>query len=188
MSAEEVPGMKQLSLDFAEIDTNKIRLNEFAVLVTSLEEEIVTIAQHYRDRADSENIFDELKNQWSWGGFTTQDLKRCRLMARNTALIYNWWTIFVRLAKPGKHLETISSRPLLLHAIGKQVNHSGQTFIKITSTHGRLSKVKKMLNRIVVFFKQLKDAEHLTDVQRWYMILSKALEKYLGGCYLKPPI
>ena len=90
MSAEEVPGVKQLSLDFAEIDTNKIRLYEFAVLVTSLEEEIVTIAQHYRDRADSENIFDELKNQWSWGGFTTQDLKRCRLMARNTALIYNW--------------------------------------------------------------------------------------------------
>jgi len=36
MSAEEVPGMKQLSLDFAEIDTNKIRLYEFAVLVTSL--------------------------------------------------------------------------------------------------------------------------------------------------------
>jgi hypothetical protein len=64
-------------------------------------------------------------------------------LARNTALIYNWWTIFVRLAKPGKHLEAISSRPLLLHAIGKQVNHSGQTFIKITSTHGRLSKVKK---------------------------------------------
>ena len=140
MSAEEVPGMKQLSLDFAEIDTSKKRFYEFAVLVTSLEDEVVTIAQHYRDRADSENIFDELKNQWSWGGFTTQDLKRCRLMARNTALIYNWWTIFVRLAKPGKHLEAISSRPLLLHAIGKQVNHGGQTFIKITSTHGRLSK------------------------------------------------
>ena len=47
MSAEEVPGMKQLSLDFAETDTSKIRLYEFAVLVTSLEEEIVTIAQHY---------------------------------------------------------------------------------------------------------------------------------------------
>jgi hypothetical protein len=66
-----------------------------------------------------------------------------------------------------KYREAMRSRPLLLHAIGKQVNHSGQTFIKITSTHGRLSKVKKMLNRIVVFFKQLKDAEQLTDIQRW---------------------
>jgi hypothetical protein len=31
----------------------------------------------YRDRGDAENVFDELKNQWGWGGFTTQDLKRC---------------------------------------------------------------------------------------------------------------
>ena len=45
-----------------------------------------------------------------------------------------------------------------------------------------------MLNRIVVFFKQLKDAEQLTDIQKWYMILSKSLEKYLGNCCLSPPI
>jgi hypothetical protein len=25
----------------------------------------------------AENNFDELKNQWGWGGFTTHDLKRC---------------------------------------------------------------------------------------------------------------
>jgi hypothetical protein len=34
------------------------------VLVTSLKDEVRTIAQHYRDRGDSENNFDELKNQW----------------------------------------------------------------------------------------------------------------------------
>jgi hypothetical protein len=72
MTAEEVPGMKQLFLDFAEIDTSKKRLYDFAVLVTSLKDEIVTIAKHYSDRADSENLFDELKNQWSWGGFDLQ--------------------------------------------------------------------------------------------------------------------
>ena len=27
------------------------------------------------------------------GGFTTQDLKRCRLLARSVALIYNWWEL-----------------------------------------------------------------------------------------------
>jgi len=27
-----------------------------------------------------------------WGGFTTHDLKRCRLLARSVALIYNWWS------------------------------------------------------------------------------------------------
>ena len=88
---------------------------EYAVLVTSTEHTILTLAQLYRDRADAENNFDELKNQWGWGGFTTQDLARCRLMARMVALVYDWWTLFVRLAQPHKHFEAISSRPLLLH-------------------------------------------------------------------------
>ena len=71
---------------------------EYAVLVTSTEHGIFTLAQLYRDRAEAENNFDELKNQWGWGGFTTQDLARCQLMARRVALVYDWWTLFV-LAK-----------------------------------------------------------------------------------------
>src|SRR4051812_17123802 len=57
-----------------------------------------------------ENTFDELKNQWGWGGFTTQDLKRCRLLAGSVALIFNWWSLFVRLADPDHRPEAITSR------------------------------------------------------------------------------
>ena len=71
---------------------------EYSALVTSLDDEILTLGQLYRDRADCENAFDELKNQWGWGGFTTHDIARCQLAARNVALIYNWWSLFVRLA------------------------------------------------------------------------------------------
>jgi hypothetical protein len=95
---------EQLRLSFAELTDDTI-VYEYAVLVTSLGNEILTIAQLYRDRADAENAFDELKNHWGWGGFTTQDLKRCRFMARITALIYNWWSLFVRLADPTQHTE-----------------------------------------------------------------------------------
>jgi hypothetical protein len=77
---------KQLTLDLPET-THQGVLYEYAVLVTSLPDEIRTIAQHYRDRGDSENNFDELKNQWGWAGFTTHDRKRCQVMARITALI-----------------------------------------------------------------------------------------------------
>jgi len=49
--------------------------------VTSLEAELLTIAQLYRSRGDAQNNFDELKNQWSWRGFTTHDVKRCQFMA-----------------------------------------------------------------------------------------------------------
>ncbi len=89
----------QLSLGLAEI-TNEVIVYEYAVLITSLPQEILTLAQGYRDRADAENPFDELKNHWGWGGFTTRDLKRCRFMARLTALTYNGWSLFVRLANP----------------------------------------------------------------------------------------
>jgi Transposase DDE domain len=64
---------------------------EYAVLVTSTGHEILTLAQLYRDRADAEINFDELKNQWRWGGLTTQDLARCRLMVCMVALVYDWW-------------------------------------------------------------------------------------------------
>ena len=49
------------------------RVYEYVVLVTTLPDELVTLAQQYRDRADMENVFDELKNQWGWGGYTTKD-------------------------------------------------------------------------------------------------------------------
>jgi hypothetical protein len=86
------------------------------VLVTSLRAEIRTVARHYRDRANCEKPFDELRDGWGWCGFATRDLKRCRFTARPTALIYNWGSLFVRLADPSQHTEAITSRPLLLHA------------------------------------------------------------------------
>lgn len=49
---------------------------EHAVIVTTLPAEkfdLPMMAQLYRDRADCENGFDELKNQWGWGGYTTHD-------------------------------------------------------------------------------------------------------------------
>lgn len=184
----EGPQPKQLGFNFGEIEGQNPQY-EYAVLVTSLPDEIRTIAQHYRDRADCENIFDELKNQWGWGGYTTQDLKRCSLVARAVGLIYNWWSLYVRLADPDKHLEGITSRPLLLHAVAKQASHAGQTHIRITSTHGRTDRVKLFLTRITDFFESLKIyAEQLTSEQRWCRILSKALETFLKGKILQPPL
>ena len=43
---------------------------EFGVLVSSVDLEIRSLAQLYRDRGDSEDPFDELKNHWGWAGFT----------------------------------------------------------------------------------------------------------------------
>jgi Transposase DDE domain group 1 len=178
-------GPKQLS--FAEL-SDQVEVYEYSVLITSLAHEILSIAQLYRDRADAENNFDELKNHWGWGGFTTQDLKRCRYMARITALIYNWWSLFVRLANPDQHTEAVTSRPLMLYAIGKQTRHAGQNRLTISSTHAEAEKVEQCYRTIAAFFKELRStAEQLTPIQRWYRILSLALVKYLKGHQLQPP-
>src|ERR1700745_3947812 len=92
----------QLRLGFAEVGPDKA-VWEYAALVTSLDSELLTLGQLYRDRADCETVFDELKNQWGWGGFTTQDLTRCRLLAAMVALTYNWGSLFARLAGPAHH-------------------------------------------------------------------------------------
>jgi hypothetical protein len=177
----------QLRLGFAEIDGGA-EVWEYAVLVTSLSCEILTIGQLYRDRADCENSFDELKNQWGWGGFTTRDLKRCRLMAGCVALVFNWWNLFVRLADPDHHREAITSRPLLLQAIGRQTNHAGRTNVTITSSHGEHNRARQALTRIAGFFAELrKTAEQLTPLERWYRIVSEALKKFLRGRILVPP-
>jgi hypothetical protein len=80
-----------------------------------------------------------LKNQWGWGGFTTRDLKRCRLLAGVVAPVYNWWSLFVRLADPNHHREAITTRPLLLTAVARRTQHAGQVKLSISSsTHGCL--------------------------------------------------
>ena len=157
---------KQLSLGLAEIVDHGV-LYEYAVLVTSLDEEVATVAQHYRERADAENNFDELKNQWSWAGFTTQDLLRCQVLARIGALVYNWWTLFTRLAIPDKHGEAITTRPLLLHGIARRTSHGHQTTVTITSLHAQARKMQSALQRASAFLERVRaTAEQLTRAQR----------------------
>ena len=177
----------QLRLSFAEIGEDTA-VWEYAVLVTSLDEEVLSIAQLYRDRADCENAFDELKNQWGWGGFTTKDLARCQLTARMVALVYNWWNIFVRLAEPDKHLEAITSRPLLLAGSAERTRHGRQTTLRIASAHSRSRWAEHVLTGVARFLSGLaKAAEQLTDSQRWARILAHAFRSWLGGCQLRSP-
>lgn len=147
-------------------------LYEYAVLVTPLAEEVLGIAQLYRDRAEAENVFDELKNQWGWTGFTTQDHQRCQILARIVALIYNWWSLFTRLAIPNRHTEATTSRPLLLHGIARQTKHGNQTTLTITSNHAQAEPIRRALETVSQLLHRLaQTAEHFTLNQRWRWLL-----------------
>ena len=109
-------------------------------------------------------------------------------MARFIALIYNWWNLFVRLAEPGKHLEAITSRPLLLNAIAERTRHARQTTLKVASSHAKAGWVANVLHGIARFLRELtQNAEQLTEDQRWRRILAHAVRSWLGGRQLRAP-
>jgi DDE family transposase len=154
----------------------------------ALDEATEAFGQLYRDRGDGENIFDEMKNQWGWGGYTTHDLARCRLAARLIALISNWWNIFVRLADPSLPREAITSRPLFLAAIATRTRHARQTTIRVTSSHAKAKPAAQALAAVAAFLRGLaKNAEQLTRLEKWRAILSRAFQAFLNGRLLRAP-
>jgi len=179
MIALEYQQDAQLQLAFVDSD-EEFKAYEYSVLITNLDSEVITIVQHYRDRADCENVFDEIKNQWGWGGFTTKDFKSCRFITRIIALIYNWWSLFVRLLNPtDKHIEAITSRPLLLSSVGRLTKSGRQKRMLLTSMHGKFKSLKNGCDSLVAFFDNLKrNAPQLSPKQRWVTMLKRAMSAF----------
>jgi hypothetical protein len=181
------PALAHEQLVLIEVQEGTVQY-EYVVLITSLTDPIATVAQHYRDRGDAENIYDEEKNQWGWGGYTTHDLHRNQIMARIIALIYNWWSLYVRLAIPDRHAEAITSRPLLLYGVGQQTRHGGQTTLTITPAHAQGQTIQTLLASVTDFLSEVKaTARQLDWNERWHTILSRIFTKLLNGRPLASP-
>lgn len=146
---------------------------EYQVLVTSLGSDIPTIAQMYRDRADAENVFDEIKNHWGWGGFTSRTFEVTQAVARITALIYNWWSIFVRIADPQHHREAITSRPTLLHSVTRLTTSGGQRTLTITSINRDKNAISSYFARLGKWLNGfIANAEQSTRGDRWMALVT----------------
>jgi Transposase DDE domain group 1 len=165
-------------------------LYEYAVLVTNMKDDIFTLAQHYRDRGDAENSFDELKNQWGWLGFTTHDHARSEMMTLFVALVYNWWSLFTRLSAPHQRVEAITSRPLLLHAIGRKTSHSNQSTLTLTSLHAEAGKIQVAMKAVAGFLGRIRSiAEQLKPIERWRLILRAIVRAFpLTRAMKMPPV
>jgi hypothetical protein len=133
--------------------------------------------------------FDELKNQWGWGGFTTKDLHRCQLTARAVALVYNWWSLFVRLAHPQARLEAITSRPLLLTGIAEKTRHARQERLTITPVHGQGVLAKALLTQVSALLQGWKNtAEQLTSKTVWESVCDHLIALLTGFDWLLPRV
>jgi hypothetical protein len=182
-------GAKQmvLALPFDVVLDNS-QLWEYTVLVTNVEHDLSAIGQLYRDRCDCENGFDELKSQWGWGGFTTQDMHRSQLTARAVALCYNWWSWYVRAANPQARREALTSRPLLLAAVGRAVNHGGQTLLYLTPMHAEAGLIKSMVANVHAAIDYVKRAaEQLPKLNRWAALVAYICRRIVAQTVLPTP-
>jgi hypothetical protein len=174
---EERPG--QTHLFFADTPEH-LPVWEYSVWVTNTEYALEAIGQLYRDRADCENGFDELKNQWGWGGYTTCDLERCNRSARAVALIYNWWSWYVRLAHPKARLEAITRRPLLLAGVARLTQHAGQCRLLITLTHAASDRIKTLIVNVRKGLRFISTtAPQLPKAERWIALVRYIIEQFL---------
>ena len=168
---------KQLKLDLAGPSVHEgDRLWEYAVMVTDAKYPIEAIGQRYRDRADCRGCkvrgFDEMKNQWGLSGFTTQDISRCQTTARACALVYNWWSWYCRTANPTARMEAITSRPLLLAAVGRAAHSGRQTTLYLTPMHGKANLLKPLITNIRAALQHVKAAaEQLGAADPWTILL-----------------
>jgi hypothetical protein len=114
------------------------RKHEFAVYVTNLPETYNgwQIQQLYRERADAENVFDELKNQWGFSGFCAKSRATTELAARLMLVVYNLWTLFVRFIVPHKHTEAKRGRRWFLVIAARLVQSGRQKEVQISVSGG----------------------------------------------------
>lgn len=180
-------GQQVLGLGWDEVQEDA-QLWEYTVLVTDVDYELAAIGQLYRDRCDCENGFDELKNQWGWGGFTTQDMHRSEITARAVALIYNWWSWYVRAANPQARREALTSRPLLLAAVGRATHSGGRTELHLTPMHAEVGLIQTMIANIQAAIAYVRrTAEQLPKIDRWRVLVSYISERITGKIILPPP-
>ena len=161
---------------------------KISALVTSLdptEFPTCVMPKHYRDRGDAENSFDELKNQWGWGGYTSRSLAPSHLMANLIALFYNWWNLYLRFYDERHHREAIRTRPMLMAGVGRQVQSGGQRTVKVSILHEKGDLIAQIVTQISKELHQIRAiTERWTVNQRWTLLLTRLLRRWLGGKWL----
>ena len=108
-----------------------------------------------------------MKNQWGWGGFTAQDMHRSQVTARAVAL---------------------TSRPLLLAAVGRATSRGNQTTLSLTPMHAEADWIKSMMANDHAAIQHVKAAaQRWPRLDRWRVLLAYICQRILGQIGLPTP-
>jgi hypothetical protein len=105
------------------------------------------------------------------------------------ALIYNWWSWYVRAANPPARREALTSRPLLLAAVGRASHHAGQTTLHLTPMHAETGLIKSMIANVQAAIGHVKAiAEPLPSIDRWATLLRYVCQRIVGPTGVPAPL
>jgi len=143
-------------------------LFEYSAWVTDLlpsQFDACQIAEMYQGRADCENVYDELKNQWGLAGFCSQQSNVTELAARLTLLSYNLWSLFVRFFNLKKHQEAKTSRKDFMLIASQYVESGRERFIELSVTHDLWTRIQTGYQRLILW---LRATAPQLKIESWY--------------------
>ncbi|MDO9147232.1 MAG: transposase [Hydrogenophaga sp.] len=98
--------------------------------------------------------------------------------ARACALVYHGWSWYCRAAHPRARMEAITSRPLLLAAVGRAAHSGGQTTLYLTPMHGKSYLLKPLIANIPAALQHVKAvAEQFKTADPWAVLLRYVSDK-----------
>lgn len=156
---------------------------EIHAYVTNLEPELADPAQIvlcYRKRADSENVFDELKNQWGFAGFSSSKAVVSESASRLMLLVYNLWSMFVRvITERDCHTEAITSRYELLMLPARLVQSGRKKTVKLAVGNQLKSLLKAAYTKLQQWLNATAPQLNLNSTQntKWSLFLPPDLQK-----------
>ncbi len=159
---------------------------EWYALVTDLGLDPGAVAALYRERGDCENIFDEMKNQWGWGGFVTRDMKRTAIAAGLSAFVANCWNIFCRLGGNGSHEEAVTPRRRLQSCVARIASHGRRRTVTIFTSGKNVA--RRVFGEISNVLEKVSAASQLKVEERRMLLVYYAFRKYPLVHRLYPPL
>lgn len=125
---------------------------EYEAYVTDIESSEALawqVVELYRQRGDCENVFDELKNQWGFSGFCSQNATVTAISAQLLLLVYNLWNLFIRVMEPSRHIEAKNGRRWFLFIAARLTKTSRQREWKIAVQGEWMDSLKSSYIRVL---------------------------------------